>query len=301
MLLYTLMEVRILEIIKDINNAIEYIEDNLGSNISIDEIAKVAFTSRYHFQRMFHALTGVTLTEYIRNRRLTLAGEELSSKDVKIIDVAAKYGYESPDAFTKAFQRLHGSTPGVVKKGNTRLKSFPKLSFQISIKGECEINYRIVKQDEFKFFGVDFLTTLIDNALYKEIPEFCDKIWEDGTHLKINEFLGYSKMNMLYGIHYDFKEDGSRKYMMGWKVPDKDITNEYKIVNIPSCTWAVFDGRGDNLNTLVIADLWRLIYSEWFPSSGFEQIEGPCIEKYFWDDDQYINYSCELWIPVKRK
>ncbi len=301
MLLYTLMEVRILEIIKDINNAIEYIEDNLGSNISIDEIAKVAFTSRYHFQRMFHALTGVTLTEYIRNRRLTLAGEELSSKDVKIIDVAAKYGYESPDAFTKAFQRLHGSTPSTIKKGNTRLKSFPKLSFQISIKGECEINYRIVKQDEFKFFGVDFLTTLIDNALYKEIPEFCDKIWEDGTHLKINEFLGYSKMNMLYGIHYDFKEDGSRKYMMGWKVPDKDIPNEYKIVNIPSCTWAVFDGRGDNLNTLVIADLWRLIYSEWFPSSGFEQIEGPCIEKYFWDDDQYINYSCELWIPVKRK
>lgn len=301
MLLYTLMEVRILEIIKDINNAIEYIEDNLGSNISIDEIAKVAFTSRYHFQRMFHALTGVTLTEYIRNRRLTLAGEELSSKDVKIIDVAAKYGYESPDAFTKAFQRLHGSTPSMIKKGNTRLKSFPKLSFQISIKGECEINYRIVKQDEFKFFGVDFLTTLIDNALYKEIPEFCDKIWEDGTHLKINEFLGYSKMNMLYGIHYDFKEDGSRKYMMGWKVPDKDIPNEYKIVNIPSCTWAVFDGRGDNLNTLAIADLWRLIYSEWFPSSGFEQIEGPCIEKYFWDDDQYINYSCELWIPVKRK
>ncbi len=295
------MEVRILEIIKDINNAIEYIEDNLGSNISIDEIAKVAFTSRYHFQRMFHALTGVTLTEYIRNRRITLAGEELSSKDVKIIDVAAKYGYESPDAFTKAFQRLHGSTPSMIKKGNARLKSFPKLSFQISIKGECEINYRIVKQDEFKFFGVDFLTTLIDNALYKEIPEFCDKIWEDGTHLKINEFLGYSKMNMLYGIHYDFKEDGSRKYMMGWKVPDKDIPNEYKIVNIPSCTWAVFDGRGDNLNTLAIADLWRLIYSEWFPSSGFEQIEGPCIEKYFWDDDQYINYSCELWIPVKRK
>jgi len=295
------MEVRILEIIKDINNAIEYIEDNLGSNISIDEIAKVAFTSRYHFQRMFHALTGVTLTEYIRNRRLTLAGEELSSKDVKIIDVAAKYGYESPDAFTKAFRRLHGSTPSTIKNGNARLKSFPKLSFQISIKGECEINYRIVKQDEFKFFGVDFLTTLIDNALYKEIPEFCDKIWEDGTHLKINEFLGYSKMNMLYGIHYDFKEDGSRRYMMGWKVPDKDIPNEYKIVNIPSCTWAVFDDRGDNLNTLGIADLWRLIYSEWFPSSGFEQIEGPCIEKYFWNDDQYINYSCELWIPVKRK
>jgi len=117
-----------------LNNAIEYIEDNLDSTIEIDEIAKVAFTSRYHFQRTFHAITGFTLTEYIRNRRLTLAGEELSSKDAKITEIAIKYGYESPDAFTKAFQRLHGVTPSKIKKGNVRLKAFPKLSFQESVK-----------------------------------------------------------------------------------------------------------------------------------------------------------------------
>ena len=178
-----------MEIIKYLNNAIEYIEDNLSLTIEIDEVAKVAFTSRYHFQRMFHALTGFTLTEYIRNRRLTLAGEELSSKDSKITEIAVKYGYESPDAFTKAFQRLHGVAPSKIKKGNVRLKAFPKLSFQVSIKGECEMNYRIVEENEFRIFWVDFLTTTVDNALYKEIPEFCDKIWDDGTHLKINEFL----------------------------------------------------------------------------------------------------------------
>ncbi|SFB42628.1 helix-turn-helix domain-containing protein [Clostridium frigidicarnis] len=105
-----------MEIIKCLNNAIDYIENNLDSNLNIDEISKAAFTSRYHFQRVFHALTGFTLTEYIRNRRLTLAAEAILSKDLKIVDIALKYGYESPDAFTKAFQRLHGNSVSIKKR-----------------------------------------------------------------------------------------------------------------------------------------------------------------------------------------
>lgn len=290
-----------MEIIKCLNNAIDYIENNLNSDLDVDKIAKAAFTSRYHFQRMFHALTGFTLAEYIRNRRLTLAGEELASKDLKITDIALKYGYDNPDAFTKAFQRLHGVTPSMLKKDNVRLKSFPKLSFQISIKGECEMIYRIVKKQAFKVFGVGFLTTTIDSACYREIPEFCDKIWDDGTHYKINKFLGFPKMHMLHGIHYGFKEDGSRRYLMGWEVPKKDVLDEYTVVDVPTCTWAVFEGRGDNSNTVAIQDIWRRIYEEWFPSSGFEQIDAPCMEKYFWQDENYNNYNCEVWIPVQRK
>lgn len=290
-----------MEIIKSLNKTLDYIEDNLDSQIEIDEIAKVAFVSRYHFQRMFHALTGFTLGEYIRNRRLTLAAEELTSKDVMVTDVAIKYGYESIDAFTKAFQRMHGVTPSKIKKGDVRLKAFPKLSFEISIKGECEMNYRIVEKDSFKVFGVDFLTTTVNNVLYKEIPEFCDKIWEDGTHLKINKFLGYNERHMLHGIHYDFKEDGGRRYMMGWEVPQTDVPKEYKILDIPSCTWAVFEGKSTIDDNIFIQNVWKRIYSEWFPSSGFEQVEGPCLEKYYWDGDAYDKYICEVWIPIKRK
>lgn len=295
------MEVRNLEVIKSLNNAIEYIEDNLNSTIEIDEIAKVSFMSRYHFQRMFHALTGFTIGEYIRNRRLTLAAEELTSKDVRVTDVGIKYGYESIDAFTKAFQRLHGVAPSKIKKGNVRLKAFPKLSFQILIKGDCELNYRIIEKESFKVFGVDFETTIVDNALYKEIPEFCDRIWTDGTHHKINKFLGHPKMNMLHGIHFDLKEDGSRKYMMGWETSNSDIPNEYKIVEIPSCTFAVFEGKGNSLNRFAIGDLWKRIYLEWFPTSEFEEVESAYIEKYFWDDNKYDDYNCEVWVPVKRK
>jgi len=295
------MEVRNLGTIECLNNAIDYIENHLDSTLDIDEIATAAFSSRYHFQRMFHALTGFTLAEYIRNRRLTLAAEELSSKDCKIIDIAYKYGYESPDAFTKAFQRLHGITPSALKKGDARRKAFSKLSFQISIKGAFEIIYRIVDLKEFKVFGVDFITTSVNDACYKEIPEFCEKIWVDGTHSKMNQFLGFPTMNMLHGIHYDFEENGRRKYMMGWEVPGKDVPKEFKILEIPELTWAVFESKGKMPQNLAIEDVWRRIYSEWFPSSVYEQAEGPCMEKYDWDDEQYENYTCEVWIPIIRK
>ncbi|SFB42622.1 Predicted transcriptional regulator YdeE, contains AraC-type DNA-binding domain [Clostridium frigidicarnis] len=192
-------------------------------------------------------------------------------------------------------------TPSALKKDSIRIKAFPKLSFQISIKGECEMIYRIVEKDKFKVLGIDFFTTIVDNACYKEIPEFCDRIFKDGTHSKINEILRYHKMNLLDGIYYDFKEDGSRRYMMGGEFTEKNITQGFKVLDIPANTWAVFEGKGGQEQKLLIQDIWKRIYSEWFPSLGFEQIEGPCIEKYFWDDDQYDNYTCEVWIPVKRK
>ena len=156
-----------LETIKLLNNAIEYIESNLAATLDIDEISSVAYSSRYHFQRVFHALTGFTVSEYIRNRRLSLAAEELAGADNKVIDVALKYGYESPEAFTKAFQRLHGILPSVLKKSNGKIKAFPKISFQISIKGECEMVYRIVEKEGFKVFGEGFVTTRINDVAYK--------------------------------------------------------------------------------------------------------------------------------------
>lgn len=288
-----------MEITKCINRAIDYIEDNICSILDIDEIAKTAFTSRYHFQRMFHALTGFTLTEYIRNRRLTLAAEELCSKDIKIIDIALKYGYENSDAFTKAFKRFHGVAPSALKNRDISIKAFPKLSFELSIKGETEMIYRIVEKNEFRMFGVSFLTTIVGDNRSKEIPEFCQEIWENGVHYHINEFLGYPRMHMLHGIHYDFRTDGSRRYMMGWEAPAEQLPEEFEILDIPSNTWVVFQQRGDKSKLLVIQNLWERIYAEWFPSSGFEQIEGPCIEKYFWDDDKYDEYTCEIWIPIK--
>ncbi|WP_434297736.1 AraC family transcriptional regulator [Clostridium sporogenes] len=290
-----------METIMLLNNTLEYIEKNLHTAINIDDIAKVACSSRYHFQRVFHSLTGFTVTQYIKNRRLTLAAEELVSTDIRIIDIALKYGYESPEAFTKAFKRLHGISPSALKKINGKIKAFPKISFQISIKGECEIIYRIVEKEAFKVFGIGFETTRINDAAYKEIPEFINKIFKDGTHDRINQVLGNSKGSLLYGFHYDFKENGTRKYMMGYEMPRTEISDEFTILQVPKLTWAVFEGYGDMPDNLIIQHIWRRIYSEWFPSSGFEQVEGPCIEKNFWANKKHDEYKCEVWIPVKTK
>ena len=286
-----------------LRQAIDYMEDRLETKLEIEDIAKAAWSSKYHFQRMFHGLTGFTVTEYIRNRRLTLSAEELASTDNKVIDVALKYGYESPEAFTKAFQRLHGITPSAAKKKDVKLKSFPRISFQIQIKGVTEMKYRIVEESASTVVGKDFI---IQKDAATEIPEFVETIWKNGTHDQINGVLGKPAGTLLYGYHYDFSEDGTKRYLMGLELEEGNKTpQDLTVLQIPTQTFAVFDGRGkipDDVEIgLEIVNVWSRIYSEWFPSANFEQVEGPCIEKYYWVDESQADSICEVWIPVRRK
>lgn len=286
-----------------LRQAIDYIEEQLHTPLEIEDIAKATLSSKYHFQRMFHALTGFTVTEYVRNRRLTLAAEELAGTDSKVIDVALKYGYESPEAFTKAFQRLHGVTPSVAKKMDAKLKAFPRISFQIYIKGESEMNYRIVEERASIVIGKDMV---IQKDVFKEIPEFVEEIWKNGTHDRINEAVGKPLGSLLYGYYFDFDEDGTKRYLMGFELPEgKKIPPDFTVLNIPAQTYAVFESKEkitDDIEIgLEIQNVWKRIYSEWFPSTNFEQVEGPCIEKYYWADDQQVDSVCEVWIPVRRK
>lgn len=283
--------------------SIDYVEQHLQSPIKIEDIARSAMTSKYHFQRMFHALTGFTVTEYVRNRRLTLAAEDLVGTEHKIIDIALKYGYESPEAFTKAFQRMHGVTPLAAKKMNVKLKAFPRISFQIQIKGETEMNYRIVEEKESKVVGK---SVVIRNDAYTEIPAFVEGIWRNGIHDQINKLVGRPVGSLLYGYHYGFEEDGSKRYLMGAELPEgKEVPDEFTVLHIPCQTYVVFDSResipADIEIGLEIQNIWRRIYSEWFPSASFEQVEGPCKEKYYWVDDKQEDSICEVWIPVSKK
>lgn len=292
-----------METIRLLQQAIDYVEQNLHSAIGVEDISGAAMTSKYHFQRMFHALTGFTVTEYVRNRRLTLAAEELAGTDHKVIDIALKYGYETPESFARAFQRMHGVTPQTAKKMNVKLKSFPKLSFQIQIKGETEMNYRLVEEKGCLVLGEE---VIVHKDAYSEIPAFVEKIWKDGTHDRINELAGRPAGSLLFGYYYDFSEDGSKRYLMGTELPEgQKAPQELVTLTVPDQTYAVFDSLDtfpdDAEMGLEILNVWRRIYSEWFPSSGFEQVEGPCIEKYYWTDDTKEEAICEVWIPVAKK
>ncbi|WP_253298863.1 AraC family transcriptional regulator [Paenibacillus barcinonensis] len=288
---------------KLLSQSIDYVEQHLHLPIEIEDIAKAAMSSKYHFQRMFHAVTGVTVTQYVRNRRLTLAAQELAGTNSKVIDVALKYGYDSPAAFTKAFQRIHGVTPLEAKKMNVKLKAFPRISFQIQVRGETEMNYRMVEEQGSTVCGK---SVIVHEDAYKEIPVFVEEIWKDGTHDQINEVLVRPAGALLYGYHFDFDEDGSKRYLMGAEVPDNiQVPDGFTVLHIPDQTYAVFDSHGTMTEEveidLSIMNIWKRIYTEWFPSTSFEQAEGPCIEKYEWVDDRQQDFITEVWIPVRKK
>lgn len=166
--------------------------------------------------------------------------------------------------------------------------------------GESEMNYRIVEKEKFSMFGIG-MERVSKEASDVEVKKFCERVWEDGSHHRLNELLGFPLMHMLSGVYFDFKEDGSRRYFLGWEIQGQKVPEEYEIINVPAHQWIVFEYEANMGNPVAIGDLWKRIYVEWMPSSTFEQVEGPCIERYFWKDDQYFEYRCEVWIPVIKR
>lgn len=164
------------------NQAIDYIENNLENNIDYDQIARIALCSVYQFQRMFSFVLEVPLAEYIRRRRLTLAALDLQNRKNKVTDVALKYGYKTPESFTRAFQNLHGLTPTSARNNGCQLKAYPRLSFQLILKGAVELNYRIEKRDAFQVYGLEDIYNYenIANREGVSIPEVWQNICKNG-------------------------------------------------------------------------------------------------------------------------
>ncbi|WP_340030366.1 AraC family transcriptional regulator [Paenibacillus sp. FSL K6-1122] len=277
------------------NSAMEYIETNLADTISYDEIAQRACCSTYHFQRMFPFITGVTLSEYIRRRRLTLAAFELQTTGSKVIDVAMKYGYDSPEAFARAFKNLHGIMPISARDTGVSLKAYPRMSFHISIKGDVEMNYRIEQRDSFEMFGVYGIINADQKTAFSEVPQFRIKCDDDGSVDLMNDLLGRFGDTMLHAALYDHTKE-SFKYMICYHVPKGlEIPERFTKLAIPTLTWAVFPEPQCDMQKL-----WERIYSEWFPTSEYEQVEGPTFEMYY-GMARHGNVSGEIWIPVKKK
>lgn len=271
----------------------EYIETNLADNISYDKIAQIACCSTYHFQRMFPFITGVSLSEYIRRRRLTLTAFELQTTDTKVIDVALKYGYDSPEAFARAFKNLHGVIPVSARDKGVSLKAYPRMSFHISIKGDAEMNYRIEQRGSFEMFGVYGLINSDQKTAFSEVPQFRKKCDDDGSVDLMNELLGRFGDTVLHAALYDHTKE-SFKYMVCYNLPKGlELPERFTKISVPALTWAIFPEPQCDLQKL-----WVRIYSEWFPTSEYEQVEGPSFEMYY---GMAVNVTGEIWIPIKKK
>lgn len=284
--------------LEQMNAAVDYIELNLAGEILYDKAAKIACCSTYHFQRMFSYIMGVSLSEYIRRRRLTLAAYELQSGTAKVIDTALKYGYESPEAFSRAFKKQHGIMPVSARDFGVTLKAYPKITFSITIKGDIEMKYRITQRNAFRVFGVYAeigTDKALDNKAFLEVPEFFRKCDEELVPDEINAFLGRFEDNHTISAMYDFKEE-SFKYMLCQFLPEGlTIPEKFTILDVPATTWAVFDVPDYDMPTM-----WKRIWSEWFPVSGYEAQDGINFEMYY-GLASHENVFGEIWIPVKKK
>lgn len=282
--------------IEGIAEAINYIEENIMDEITIEDIAKRAYISPFYFQKGFAMLCGYTIGEYIRQRRLTLAGSELVATDDKIIDIALKYGYDSPDSFTKAFTRFHGATPTAVRKGGAMVKSFASLKIKFSLEGGYIMDYKIVEKDAFTVLGASRVFKY-DNAK-EEIPKFWTEHYQTGLGATVCGMYGVCIEEGMGGDEFEYLIADNYNPQMG--VPEGFVTRV-----IPKFTWAVFACLGAMPNAL--QDLNQKIYSEWLPNcTDYEITAGYNIEMYT-DCTKYIqgnqdeNYYSEIWIPVKKK
>lgn len=279
-----------MEWITAINGAIEYMEENLLTSMTCEQIAAHVYLSSFHFQRTFHALTGMNIGEYIRNRRLSVAGHELLSSNLKVIDIAYKYGYETPESFSKAFTRFHGISPVNAKKQGATLKSFDRLSIKISLEGGSCIDYRIVEKAAFEVVA---LTRMFEGETYRtEIPIFWKAYFEKGLHSSVCGALGICAEEMNYASKWrygigDFKENVQ-------KIPEG-----FEVLEIPSYTWAIFTCKG--VMPEAIQNLWKRVCSEWLPQSKYELLMDYDIEYYTDGNTKSENYISEIWIPVKEK
>lgn len=283
------------------NAAISYIEDNLAGNIDYDEAADRAYCSTHHFQKTFYAIVGITPAEYARRRRLTLAARELATGKSRVIDIALKYGYDSPVSFSRAFRNLHGVTPTAARERGETLIAYPRVTFHIELKGSDDMDYRIIEKPAFDIIGISRTYNVSNGDLNSKASRF----W--GEWVRSEEYV--SLLNLAewkYGpvteaaVMSAYLSNENKTWdpvvnVMGIEKTENMDTKGFQIFHIPAATYAVFKCTLDKST-----DTNKQIYSEWFPSTGYEHDSKPSIEQYFhWTFSRVV--YVRWWVPIIKK
>ncbi len=284
-----------MDMLESMNKAIDYIEEHLTKEIDMSVAAKTAGCSLEHLNRMFLSITDVTVTEYIRRRRMTLAAIDLQNTDMSILDIALKYGYQSPDSFGRAFKTQHSVTPSQARKYGVSLTAYGKITFILSIKGVTAMNYRLEEKEAIRVVGVKKWFCSENGQQLKEIP----KMWDEFSMEK-EEMLDKISMNhAMVGLCADMYDNGF-DYWIG-TMSDQPCPEGFEEMKIPACTWAIFEAVGPMRPTPnALQEIYGRIYSEWLPNSGYEHAQIPEIEYYPAGDFNDMKYKCEVWIPIKK-
>lgn len=285
--------------LKDLNKVIDYIEENLTKDLSLQDISDYANVSDFHFRKIFFYLSGMTLSEYIKNRRLSEAGMELLNGE-KVTDIALKYGYQSLDGFTRAFKQWSGILPSDVYKNGTS-KTFPKINFYLSVKGGISMEFRIENKPAFYLAGVSKRVPMQFEGVNEEIVKLAYSITEDQRKemRSLQNIEPKEIINASYEADANFlKEEGFLTHLIGVLTTSENVSENLEKVFVPEGTWAVFPNEGPF--PLTLQNTMAKVYSEWLPSSNYEVINQPSFSFTKMDPDKQGYAYSEVWVPVKK-
>lgn len=286
--------------LSELNHVMDYIEDHLTDDLSLEMISEYAGVSDYHFRKIFFYLSGLTLSEYIKNRKLSEANKDLLQGE-KVTEVAFKYGYQSMDGFTRAFKKWSGSLPSdVLKTGNS--KSFPKLSFVITVKGGINMEFKIVEKPAFNFVGVSKRVPMQFKGVNNEIVTLAKSITDEQRKAmrSLQNLAPYEIVNVSYDADANFlKEEGDLTHLIGVLTTEDQVSDLLEKVPVEACSWAVFPNEGPFPATL--QETMARIYSEWLLSSSYEVINVPTFSFTKMDEQKKDYAYSEVWIPVRKK
>ncbi|EOH75402.1 MULTISPECIES: AraC family transcriptional regulator [Enterococcus] len=283
-----------MEWLDHLNTSIAYVEENLTGKIELERAAQLAQCSSYHYQRMFSYIADVTLGEYIRRRKMSLAGVDLQRGE-KVVDVAGKYGYDSPTSFNRVFKSIHGMTPKEAKQSGAKLTSYPMLTFKLTVKGVQAMEYQLIDKDAFQVTGFGLKLAQDMEAAQKRIPEFWNEVSSSGQLEQLIPHMDQNNPGVM-GISLMTSEvQDAWEYVIG--VASNDTTEEFAQYEIPAAKWAVFSGTGPMPGA--IQELQQQVFTEWLPTSGFEYAELPDIELYLNMEPE--NAQFQVWLPVRAK
>lgn len=288
--------------IQGVQRAIDYVEENITEKIDLEEAAKRAYASSFHFQRTFGILCGFSLGDYIRMRRLSLAAEELSKGRAKVIDVALKYGYDTPESFSRAFMRFHGISPSEAKRGG-QVRIFTPLSVKLSLTGGRKMDYRIEKRDAFALVCKRKRVKKPGSATaVADIQAMWREFGEDGTLRRLIDCVPEDPvMKGLLGICFTSELESQQfPYGIGAEYDGRAVGDDFEIVTVPASSYAVFTCKGKMPDAFT--ETYHRIVTEFFPqSSQYEYAQSVEFEVYPSDDTSNPNYQCEIWIAVKER
>lgn len=285
-----------MEWLENFSKAIEYIESNLDKEISYDEIAKYTCCSTYYFQRIFAYIAGISVSEYIRRRRMTQAGFDLQRTNLKVLDIALKYGYNSPTSFNRAFQSVHGIPPIAAKENGSKLNSYPAMSFSIKVKGGNAMSYYIEEKESMRIVGIRTHLTEDMEENQKNIPLFWDGLITTQSFKTLID-MNKQKLDGILGVSV-FENPQNIFYYIAIASDDPVPTGMYEY-QIPASTWVVFENDGKFKEK--IQEIFKRFYTEWLPFSGYEYAGLPDIEVYPISTNKPKQGHSEVWIAIRKK